>query len=66
MCPDCLETRIYSEHEIPAVAFGPGPMAVMHAPDEYVPLSNLTEACAVYAAVLGDTFGYPSASDDPG
>ncbi len=58
MCPGCLETRIYSEHGIPAAAYGPGPMAVMHAPDEHVPITNLIEACAVYAAVLGDTFGY--------
>jgi acetylornithine deacetylase/succinyl-diaminopimelate desuccinylase-like protein len=60
MCPGCLETRIYSEHGIPAVAYGPGPMAVMHGPDEHVPLANLSEACAVYAAVLGDNLGYKS------
>ncbi len=60
MCPGCLETRIYSEQDIPAVAYGPGPMAAMHAPDEHVPLANLTEACAVYASVLGDTLGYNS------
>ena len=60
MCPGCLETRIYSEHGIPAVAYGPGPMAVMHAPDEHVPIANLVEACSVYAAVLGDTLGYSS------
>lgn len=58
MCPGCLETRIYSQHGIPAVAYGPGPMSVMHAPDEHVPIDNLVEACTVYAAVLGDTLGY--------
>jgi len=58
MCPGCLETRIYNELGIPAVAYGPGPMAVMHAPDENVPIANLIEACSVYAAVLGDTLGY--------
>lgn len=61
MCPGCLETRIYSEHGIPAVAYGPGPMAVMHAPDERVPLANFFEACAVYAATLGDALGYDRA-----
>lgn len=61
MCPGCLETRIYSQHDIPAVAYGPGPMSLMHAPDEHVPISNLVEACAVYAAVLGDMLGYGSA-----
>ncbi len=60
MCPGCLETRIYAEHGIPAVAYGPGPMAVMHGPDEHVPLANLVEACATYAAVLGDLLGYRS------
>lgn len=60
MCPGCLETRIYSQHGIPAVAYGPGPTTVMHAPDEHVPISNLVEACAVYAGVLGDTLGYGS------
>lgn len=57
MCPGCLETRIYSEHGIPAVAYGPGPMALMHAPNEHVPVDNLSEACTVYAAVLGDLLG---------
>jgi acetylornithine deacetylase/succinyl-diaminopimelate desuccinylase family protein len=58
MCPGCLETRIYSQHGIPAVAYGPGPMAVMHGPDEHVPIANLIEACTAYAAVLGDILGH--------
>jgi len=58
MCPGCLETRIYSQHGIPAVAYGPGPMSVMHGPNEHVPVANLVEACTVYAGVLGDTLGY--------
>jgi acetylornithine deacetylase/succinyl-diaminopimelate desuccinylase-like protein len=57
MCPGCLETRIYSQHGIPAVAYGPGPMAVMHGPDEHVPIANLIEACTAYATVLGDILG---------
>ncbi|MCP4228434.1 MAG: ArgE/DapE family deacylase [Actinomycetia bacterium] len=52
MCPGCLETRVYSRAGIPAVAYGPGPMDVMHAPDEHVPIANLVEVCAVYAQVL--------------
>lgn len=52
MCPGCLETRVYSRAGIPAVAYGPGPMDVMHAPDEHVPIVNLIEACTVYAHVL--------------
>jgi succinyl-diaminopimelate desuccinylase len=58
MCPGCLETRIYSQAEIPAVAYGPGPLSQMHGPDEHVPVENLAEACAVYAGVLGDMLGY--------
>jgi hypothetical protein len=41
-----------------AVAYGPGPTTVMHAPEEHVPISNLVEACDVYASVLGDSLGY--------
>lgn len=54
LCPGCLETRVYSRAGIDAVAYGPGPMALMHARDEHVPIANLLEACAVYATVLDD------------
>jgi acetylornithine deacetylase/succinyl-diaminopimelate desuccinylase family protein len=57
MCPGCLETRIYNQRGIPAVGYGPGPMASMHAPDEHVPIENLVEACFVYATVLQDRLG---------
>jgi acetylornithine deacetylase/succinyl-diaminopimelate desuccinylase-like protein len=43
---------VYTRAGIDAVAYGPGPMAVMHAPDEHLPVANLLEACAVYASVL--------------
>ncbi|MDH3683195.1 MAG: ArgE/DapE family deacylase [Acidimicrobiia bacterium] len=52
MCPGCLETRVYNRAGIPAVAYGPGPSAVMHGPDEHVPIANLLEACEVYVTVL--------------
>lgn len=52
MCPGCLETRVYTRAGIDAVALGPGPMAVMHAPDEHVPIDNLVEACTVYVSAL--------------
>lgn len=57
MCPGCLETRIYSQQGIPAVGYDPGPMALMHAPDEQVPIENLVEACLVYATVLQNRLG---------
>lgn len=44
-----LETRVYTRAGIDAVACGPGPMEVMHAPDENIPAANLLEACTVYA-----------------
>ena len=52
MCPGCLETRCYNRVGIPAVAYGPGPSAVMHGPDEHVPIANLVEACEVYVRAL--------------
>lgn len=57
MCPGCLETRIYSNLGIPSVAYGPGPLAEMHSPDEHVPIGNLLEAAAVYAITLGQQLG---------
>jgi succinyl-diaminopimelate desuccinylase len=57
MCPGCLETRIYSNLGIPSVAYGPGPLAEMHAPSEHVPVDNLLEAAAVYAITLGEHLG---------
>lgn len=57
MCPGCLETRVYSKLGIDAVAYGPGPMAVMHAPDEHVPIQNLVDAHAIYRSILQRTLG---------
>jgi succinyl-diaminopimelate desuccinylase len=57
MCPGCLETRIYSAAGIPSVAFGPGPLNEMHAPNEHVPIDNLVEAAAVYAITLAEHLG---------
>jgi acetylornithine deacetylase/succinyl-diaminopimelate desuccinylase-like protein len=47
-CPGVLETRVYRTLGIPALAFGPGPIECMHAPDEEVPVANLVAAAAVY------------------
>jgi succinyl-diaminopimelate desuccinylase len=63
MCPGCLETRVYSGLGIPSVAYGPGPLAEMHAPTEHVPIDNLVEAAVVYAIALGEHLG---AGDRPG
>ncbi len=50
-CPGVLETRFYRQLGIPAVAFGPGLIEHMHGPGEYVPVSNLFDAVAIYAEV---------------
>jgi succinyl-diaminopimelate desuccinylase len=50
-CPGVLETRIYNPLGIPAVAFGPGLIERMHAPDEDVPVANLVDAARIYAKV---------------
>jgi acetylornithine deacetylase/succinyl-diaminopimelate desuccinylase-like protein len=61
MCPGCLETRVYTNLGIPAVGYGPGPLAEMHAPTEHVPIGNLLEAAAVYAITLGEHLGVAAA-----
>ena len=50
-CPGVLETRVYNRLGIPAVAFGPGLIERMHAPDEDVPVANLVAAARVYTKV---------------
>jgi succinyl-diaminopimelate desuccinylase len=50
-CPGVLETRVYDRLGIPSVAFGPGLIDRMHAPDEHVPIRNLAAAAAIYADV---------------
>jgi acetylornithine deacetylase/succinyl-diaminopimelate desuccinylase-like protein len=50
-CPGVLETRVYNQLGIPAVAFGPGLIERMHAPDEDVPVANLGAAARVYTKV---------------
>lgn len=50
-CPGVLETRVYNRLGIPAVAFGPGLIERMHAPDEDVPVANLVDAARIYARV---------------
>jgi succinyl-diaminopimelate desuccinylase len=52
-CPGVLESRVYDRLGIPAVAFGPGLIERMHAPDEDVPVANLAAAAATYVDVAG-------------
>lgn len=49
MCPGLLELRFYAQRGIPALAYGPGILAVSHGPQEFVRLERLIECAAVYA-----------------
>jgi acetylornithine deacetylase/succinyl-diaminopimelate desuccinylase family protein len=49
LCPGLLETRFYTQQEIPALAFGPGILSVSHGPEEYVEVTRLLECSQVYA-----------------
>jgi succinyl-diaminopimelate desuccinylase len=59
-CPGVLETRVYDQLGIPAVAFGPGLIERMHGPDEDVPVENLVAAAGVYVEVAA---GLAAAAD---
>jgi succinyl-diaminopimelate desuccinylase len=50
-CPGVLETRVYDQLGIPAVAFGPGLIDQMHGPDEHVPIANVVAAVGIYEDV---------------
>lgn len=58
MCPGLLETRFYARKGIPALAYGPGLLAVSHGPHEFVPVRNIEQCALVYALtavrLLGD------------
>ena len=49
MCPGILETRFYAQKGIPALAYGPGLLAVSHGPHEFVPVQNICDCALVYA-----------------
>jgi acetylornithine deacetylase/succinyl-diaminopimelate desuccinylase-like protein len=49
MCPGLLETRFYAQRGIPALAYGPGLLAVSHGPNEFIPVRNIRDCAAVYA-----------------
>lgn len=50
MCPGLLEIRYYAAVGIPALAYGPGLLAVSHGPREFVPVDNIASVARVYAA----------------
>src|SRR5262249_12002502 len=56
-CPGLLEIRFYAERGIPALAYGPGILAVSHGPREFVKISRMAECAKVYALTALRMFG---------
>ena len=48
-CPGLLEIRFYAERGVPALAYGPGILAVSHGPQEFVKVSRMVECAKIYA-----------------
>jgi acetylornithine deacetylase/succinyl-diaminopimelate desuccinylase family protein len=48
-CPGLLETRFYAARGVPALAYGPGILAVSHGPHEFVKISRMVECARIYA-----------------
>jgi succinyl-diaminopimelate desuccinylase len=48
-CPGLLENRFYAERGVPALAYGPGILAVSHGPQEFVKISRMVEVAKIYA-----------------
>jgi succinyl-diaminopimelate desuccinylase len=49
MCPGLLENRFYAERGVPALAYGPGILAVSHGPREFVKIGRMLECAKIYA-----------------
>jgi acetylornithine deacetylase/succinyl-diaminopimelate desuccinylase-like protein len=49
LCPGLLETRFYADRGVPALAYGPGILAVSHGPREFVKLGRIVDCAKVYA-----------------
>jgi succinyl-diaminopimelate desuccinylase len=49
LCPGLLESRFYSQKGMPALAFGPGDLAVSHGPKEFVEINRLVASAEIYA-----------------
>jgi succinyl-diaminopimelate desuccinylase len=49
LCPGLLEIRFYAERGVPALAYGPGILAVSHGPQEFVKISRMVDCAKTYA-----------------
>jgi succinyl-diaminopimelate desuccinylase len=56
-CPGLLEIRFYVERGVPALAYGPGILAVSHGPKEFVRISRMVDCAKVYALTALRTIG---------
>ena len=57
ICPGLLEIRFYAEQGVPALAYGPGILAVSHGPQEFVKISRMIECAKIYALTALRTLG---------
>lgn len=48
-CPGLLESRFYADRGIPALAYGPGILAVSHGPNEFVRIGRMVDVAKIYA-----------------
>jgi succinyl-diaminopimelate desuccinylase len=62
VCPGLLETRFYADLGIPALAYGPGVLALAHGPDESVNLSRMVDCATVYAVTAARLFAARTAA----
>jgi succinyl-diaminopimelate desuccinylase len=57
LCPGLLEIRFYAERGVPALAYGPGLLAVSHGPREFVKMTRVVECAKVYALTAARMLG---------
>ena len=57
ICPGLLEIRFYAERGVPALAYGPGILAVSHGPSEFVKLSRMVDCAKIYALTAARMLG---------
>jgi succinyl-diaminopimelate desuccinylase len=57
LCPGLLEIRFYLERGVPALAYGPGVLAVSHGPQEFVKISRMMDCAKIYALTAARILG---------
>ena len=56
-CPGLLEIRFYVERGVPALAYGPGVLAVSHGLQEFVKISRMVECAKIYTLTAARMLG---------